>query len=39
MTAACVNAVSGPATSGEVAYVGVPETTRGPSPEGLLSDR
>jgi uncharacterized cupin superfamily protein len=31
--------VSQPATSGEVAYVGVPETRRGPSPEGLLSDR
>ena len=31
--------VSEPATSGEVAYVGVPETSRGPCPEGLLSDR
>jgi uncharacterized cupin superfamily protein len=31
--------VSEPATSGAVAYVGVPETTRGPSPEGLFSDR
>lgn len=30
--------VSEPATSGKVAYVGAPETTRGPSPEGLFSD-
>ena len=26
------------ATTGEVAYAGVPETTSGPSPEGLLAD-
>jgi len=31
--------VSEPATSGEVAYVGAPETTRGPAPEGLFTDR
>ena len=31
--------VSEPATSGKVAYVGVPETTRGPSSEGLFPDR
>jgi hypothetical protein len=31
--------VSEPATSGKVAYVGAPETTRGPSPEGLFPDR
>lgn len=27
------------ATSGDVAYAGVPETTAGPHPEGLLRDR
>jgi hypothetical protein len=31
--------VSEPATSGEVAYVGAPETKRGPVPDGLFADR
>jgi hypothetical protein len=30
--------VSEEATSAEVAYAGVPETTPGPYPEGLLAD-
>jgi len=31
--------VSEPATSGEVAYVGAPETRRGPAPDGLFTGR
>ena len=31
--------VSEPATSGKQAYVGAPETTPGPAPEGLFADR
>jgi len=31
--------VSQPANSGDEAYVGAPETTRGPAPDGLFTDR